>query len=63
MTLIRRSSTAVPIAIVLTLAAGSALAGAVWPHGGWPAVAALGAAFGLLATLLQIGSLVRRNAG
>ena len=44
-------------------AAGSALAGAVWPHGGWPAVAALGAAFGLLATLLQIGSLVRRNAG
>jgi predicted MFS family arabinose efflux permease len=44
-------------------AAGSALAGAVWPHGGWPAVAALGAAFGLLATLLQIGSLVRRNNG
>lgn len=44
-------------------AAGSALAGAVWPSGGWFAVAALGAIFGLLATLLQVGSLVRRRAG
>lgn len=44
-------------------AAGSALAGAVWPGGGWPAVAVLGAACGLLAMLLQIGSLIRRKAG
>lgn len=44
-------------------ATGSALAGAVWPNGGWLAVAALGAAFGLLATLLQVGSLIRRAAG
>ncbi len=44
-------------------AAGSALAGAAWSHGGWPAVVALGATFGLAATLLQAGSLVRRQAG
>jgi len=44
-------------------AAGSALAGAAWPKGGWLAVAALGVAFGLVATLLQAGSLVRRHAG
>ncbi|PIO99084.1 MFS transporter [Pleomorphomonas carboxyditropha] len=44
-------------------AAGSALAGTVWPRGGWPAVVALGVAFGLVATLLQVGSLVRRHAG
>lgn len=43
-------------------ATGSALAGAVWPVGGWAAVAAIGAAFGLIATLLQIGSLIRRKA-
>ncbi|SCM70637.1 putative uncharacterized transporter YgaY [uncultured Pleomorphomonas sp.] len=44
-------------------AAGSALAGTVWPRGGWLAVVALGVAFGLVATLLQVGSLVRRRAG
>jgi len=44
-------------------AAGSALAGAVWPSGGWFAVTALGTIFGLLATLLQVGSLMRRRAG
>lgn len=44
-------------------AAGSALAGTVWPRGGWLAVVALGVAFGLVATLLQVGSLVRRHAG
>ncbi|MBS1183437.1 MAG: transporter [Proteobacteria bacterium] len=44
-------------------AAGSALAGASWSHGGWSAVALLGAAFGLAATGLQVGSLVHRKAG
>lgn len=42
-------------------AAGSALAGAVWPTGGWPAVAMIGASLALVATLLQIGSLLRRS--
>lgn len=44
-------------------ASGSALAGALWPSGGWLAVAVLGATCGLIATLLQVGSLIRRKAG
>lgn len=42
-------------------AAGSALAGTVWATGGWSAISVLGATFGLFATLLQVGSLIRRK--